>query len=203
MGILSPDSGFISIAELDPLRDWRKIRSFIGFVPQETSLYPELTGFQNLEFHCAMYLNTMKGFKDKVNTILKLVDLHHRSREKVRTYSGGMKRRLAIGRALLHDPEIIILDEPTLGVDVQGSHKIWEYIKGLAEKGKTVIVTTNVMSEADFLCDNLLIIDNGTNIAMGTVDELKSSIGKKEIIIRKKPSLDDVFLHYTGRNLRD
>ena len=126
-----------------------------------------------------------------------------RAKDKISTYSGGMKRRLSIGRVLLHNPEIIMLDEPTLGVDVQGSHRIWDYIKNFAKEGKTVLVTTNVMSEADYLCSRLLIIDYGKNIAQGTPIELKESLGQKEIIIKKKPSLDDVFLHYTGRQIRD
>jgi ABC-2 type transport system ATP-binding protein len=168
-----------------------------------------------------------------------------------------MKRRLAIGRALLHDPQILLLDEPTLGVDVQGTHRIWEYIKRLASSGKTILVTTNVMAEADYLCDRILILDHGKTIATGTPAALKKSLGNTQIVITtpeplsqttladliplpfevqertvriaaehgnadlirllpqlstnfqitslemKTPTLDDVFLHYTGRSLRD
>ncbi|NOY10427.1 MAG: ABC transporter ATP-binding protein [Spirochaetes bacterium] len=202
-GLLVPDKGKIRVLGLDPLRDWKRLRYSFGLVPQESPLYPELNAYQNLEFQGALYLKSLKEIKDRVEHILELVELKNRASEKIKNYSGGMKRRLAIGKALLHEPEIIFLDEPTLGVDVQGSHRIWDYIKMLARQGKTVLVTTNVMSEAEYLCGRLLIIDSGNKIAEGTVDQLKSSLGKEEIIIRKKPSLDDVFLHYTGRTLRD
>jgi len=202
-GLLYPDSGEIKILGKFPMKDWKALRYSFGLVPQETSLYPDLNAIQNLQFAASLYMDDLKKIEETIYHILDLVELQNRAKDKVETYSGGMKRRLSIGRALLHDPEIILLDEPTLGVDVQGSHRIWEYIKTLAKSGKTIFVTTNVMSEADYLCSKLLIIDYGKNIALGTPDELKESLGVKEITIKKKPSLDDVFLHYTGRSLRD
>lgn len=202
-GLLSPESGEVFLDNYNPIKDWKKVRARIGLVPQETSLYPELSAYQNLEFYASLFMSSVKHVKTKITEILEMVDLTKRAADHVNTYSGGMKRRLAIGRALLHDPSILLLDEPTLGVDVQGSHKIWEYIRSFAKEGKTVLVTTNVMSEADFLCDNLLILDNGKKIASGSPDELKKSLGIEEKVVHLKPSLDDVFLHYTGRNLRD
>ncbi len=202
-GLLYPDSGEIKILGMDPNKNWKSLRYSFGLVPQETSLYPELNAIQNLQFAASLYMKNLRKIKGTIDNILDLVDLKKRAKDKIETYSGGMKRRLSIGRALLHDPEIMLLDEPTLGVDVQGSHRIWDYIKKFAKSGKTVLITTNVMSEADYLCSKLLIIDHGKNIALGTPDELKDSLGLKEITVSKKPSLNDVFLHYTGRSLRD
>lgn len=202
-GLLYPDSGEIRILGKDPAKHWKTLRYSFGLVPQETPLYPELNAVQYLQFTASLYMKDLSKIKNTIDRILDLVELKNRAKDRIETYSGGMRRRLSIGRALIHDPEIILLDEPTLGVDVQGSHRIWDYIKNFAVLGKTVFVTTNVMSEADYLCSKLLIIDQGKNIALGTPDELKESLGQKEIIIKKKPSLDDVFLHYTGRSLRD
>ena len=257
MGLLAPDSGEIEVLGLDPARAWREVRRRIGLVPQETALYPELSARMNLEFHASLYLRSMRGVSRRIAEILDLVDLSARAGDLVRTYSGGMKRRLAIGRALMHEPEILVLDEPTLGVDVQGTNTIWEYIRSLASAGKTILLTTNVMSEADYLCDRLLIIDHGRRVVSGSPDELKTELGEREIVMAleeevdpasleaivggsfnrrgltvtvaaehgkddlvalmarlptdfplssiemKKPRLDDVFLHHTGRSLRE
>jgi ABC-2 type transport system ATP-binding protein len=202
-GLLYPDKGEIKILGKDPGKHWKSLRYSFGLVPQETPLYPELNAIQYLQFTASLYIKDFKNIKKTIDKILDLVELKDRAKDRISTYSGGMKRRLSIGRVLLHNPEIILLDEPTLGVDVQGSHRIWDYIKSFAKAGKTVLVTTNVMSEADYLCSRLLIIDHGKNIAQGTPNELKESLGQKEITVKKRPSLDDVFLHYTGRSLRD
>jgi ABC-2 type transport system ATP-binding protein len=203
IGLLKPTEGKVIVKGFDPVKEYREVRKIIGLVPQETALYPELNALDNLRFFAALFMQ--KGNINKIiSGIIDLVDLTHRAKDPVKSYSGGMKRRLAIGRALLHDPDIILLDEPTLGVDVQGSHKIWEYIRTLAGENKTILVTTNVMSEADTLCDELLIIDRGKSVIEGSPEELKKSIpvkkAKQEVLL---PSLDDVFLHYTGHSLRD
>ena len=257
MGLLAPDSGAIEVLGLKPTKQWKQVRRRIGLVPQETALYPELSARMNLEFYAALYLASMRGARSRIAEVLELVDLESRAGDLVRTFSGGMKRRLAIGRALLHDPEILVLDEPTLGVDVQGTNKIWDYIRSLAASGKTILLSTNVMSEADYLCDRLLIIDHGRRVVSGSPDELKTALGEREIVMTldeeldratleeviavpfdqrgtvvtvsaangrddlvaifdrlppsfplssiemKKPRLDDVFLHHTGRSLRE
>jgi len=202
-GLIAPDSGFVSVGGFDPVTQFREARRLLGVVSQETVLYEDLNAFRNLEFAASLFLPRLRDRKIRIEEILELIELSGRAREPVKRFSGGMKRRLAIGMALLHDPRIILLDEPTLGVDVQGAHRIWEYIKRFASSGKTVLVTTNVMSEADFLCDRLLILDHGKQMALGTPDELKAGLDAGEILVRKKPSLDDVFLHLTGRGLRD
>ena len=115
-----------------------------------------------MRFHTALYLpKKQKEIKKRIDEILALVDLAERADEPVKNYSGGMQRRLGIGRALLNDPQILLLDEPTLGVDVQSTHRIYEYIRNLKDDNKTIIIATNVMAEADALCDEVIIIDRG------------------------------------------
>lgn len=185
-GMLKADVGEVKVMGLDPIKDKKIVRTKIGLVPQETALYPELSAYNNLEFHAALYLPKLKKVKERIHEILELVELNERYKEPVGTFSGGMKRRLAIGRALLTDPEILLLDEPTLGVDVQGTHKIWEYIKQFSALGKTVLVTTNIMQEADFYSDQISIMDHGKKIIQGSSLELKNQLGEDKIVISLK-----------------
>lgn len=193
-GLYKADVGEISVCGYSPVKDYKQVRKRIGLVTQETSLYPELSGRENLLFHASLYVDEMKTIKEKVKDILALVDLTERADEPVKNYSGGMKRRLSIGRALLTDPQILFLDEPTLGVDVQGTHKIWEYIKKLRNLDKTIIVTTNVMSEAEFLGDEIIIMDKGKKICQGSLAELKEGLGKDSIIAKTEESVDEEIL---------
>ena len=257
-GLYRPDRGEIRVLGLDPVRDQKAVRSAIGLLPQSTALYPSLSARENLRFHAALYLPKGAKAKARIDEILRLVDLAARADEPVKNYSGGMKRRLGIGRALLNDPKILLLDEPTLGVDVQSTHRIHEYIRALGGAGKTVVVATNIMAEADALCDEVVIIDRGRKICAGVPQQLKDALGMATIRLRlktegavsedalqekvgtfrreedgtllieapygerdlakvldaladvpiegitlQKPSLDDVFLHHTGRNLRE
>lgn len=185
-GMLKPDVGQVEVLGLDPIKDKKIVRTKIGLVPQETALYPELSAYDNLEFHAALYMPELKNTKERIFEILELVNLTDRYKDSVVTYSGGMKRRLAIGRALLPDPDILLLDEPTLGVDVQGAHKIWEYIKQFSALGKTIFVTTNIMQEADLYCDKILIMDKGKKITQGSPLELKNQLGDDKIVISIK-----------------
>lgn len=140
-GLYKPDNGTIRVVGLDPVRDYKETRRQIGLLPQSTALYPELSARENLRFHAALYLPKMqKNIEKRIDEILALVDLSERADEPVKNYSGGMSRRLGIGRALLNDPQILLLDEPTLGVDVQSTHRIYEYIRNLKDNNKTIIV---------------------------------------------------------------
>ena len=123
--------------------------------------------------------------------LLRLMNLWGRRKDRVRTYSGGMKRRLALARALLHDPELILFDEPTLGVDVQGRHALWEHIEALQAQGKNFVVCTNNMAEAEVLCGRLVIIDHGQAIAQGTPEELKAGLGRDIVTLRTTPPVQD------------
>lgn len=254
-GLYKVDEGDIKVCGQNPIMDYKEVRKKFGLLPQDTALYPELSARDNLQFHGALYFENQRELKKRIDEILKLIDLEDRSKEPVKNFSGGMKRRLGIGMALLNDPELIFFDEPTLGVDVHNSHRIWEYIRNLKAQNKTVIVTTNVMSEAENLCDEIIIINQGKKVCEGTPSELKDSIGTayveikmseicegielsdivgeyqyiNENIIRiqapegekdllrileqtkgkikidniflKNPTLDDVFLHYTGSHM--
>lgn len=181
-GLYRPTSGTVRVLGLDPVRDARKVRREIGLVPQETSLYPKLSALENLRFHAALYLDDQRMAERRIDEVLELVDLADRAKDAVGSYSGGMKRRLALGRAMLADPRILLLDEPTLGVDVQGTHRIWDYVRRFKGEGRTVLVSTNVMAEADALADEILLLDHGRKVRFGTPDALKAEAGS--IVVR-------------------
>ena len=182
-GLYRPTSGTVRVVGLDPVRDARKVRREIGLVPQETSLYPELSALENLRFHAALYLDDQRMAERRIDEVLELVDLADRAKDAVGSYSGGMKRRLALGRAMLADPRILLLDEPTLGVDVQGTHRIWDYVRRFKGEGRTVLVSTNVMAEADALADEILLLDHGRKVRFGTPDALKAEAGSTVVRI--------------------
>jgi len=177
-GLYKPDGGTVRVDDLDPVKDYKEVRKRIGLLPQDTALYPELSARENLSFHASLYLSHLTDVNKRIDEILELVDLTERAKEPVKNFLGGMNRRLGIGRALLNDPKILLLDEPTLGVDVQSTHKIWEYIRNLKDSDKTIFVTTNVMAEADALCDEVIIIDHGKLICEGSPEKLKSDLGE-------------------------
>ena len=160
-------------------------------MPQETNVYPDLTAMDNLWHHAALYCNDLSIVKERMVELLHLMNLWGRRKDAMHTYSGGMKRRLVLDRALLHDPDIILFDEPTLGVDVQGRHVLWEHIQSLQAQGKTFIVSTNNMAEAEALCDHLVIIDRGKAIALDTPENLKSNLGRDIVTWRITPEISD------------
>jgi ABC-2 type transport system ATP-binding protein len=259
-GLLQRHGGEVRVLGFDPQVEPRQVRQRIGLVPQETNLYADLSAVDNLWHHAALYCADLSIVKARIEELLRLMRLWERRKDRVGTYSGGMKRRLALARALLHDPDIILFDEPTLGVDVQGRHVLWEHIKAQQAQGKTFVVSTNDMMEADALCDRLVIVDHGQAIALDSPEHLKSDLRRDIVTLRTtpaiqtpeavfaglgieaathiapdqlrlevtnaenlagelvarvtaahrlesihiaRPSLDDVFLHYTGRALRE
>src|SRR5690348_11426438 len=152
-------------------------RARLGSVPQETALYEELSAWTNMDFHADLFGIPRKEKKARITRLLELVQLLDRKQSRVGTFSGGMKRRLALARALLHDPQLLYLDEPTLGVDVQSRRAIWDYILALKERAKTVLLTTNYLEEANALCDRLAILDHGKLVALDTPANLKRRYG--------------------------
>jgi len=260
--VLKPTSGHAKIAGFDVLKKMNDVRKSIGIVFQDPSLENKLTGRENLEFHAMIYGMPREEMKKRIKEVLELVELTDKADILVEKYSGGMKRRLEIARGLMHRPEVLFLDEPTLGLDAQTKRHIWSYIKKLnKEESVTIILTTHYMEEADYLCDRIAIIDHGKIVAIDTPKRLKDMLGgdvvcvelKKDCdkfikIIRKigwikeikkfnnsicltmqkaeekipeiislgqkngikilsvnmhKPSLEDVFLHLTGKRIRD
>jgi daunorubicin resistance ABC transporter ATP-binding subunit len=176
-GLSKPTSGEIRILGFDVTRNARGVHRLLGFVPQETALYEELSAWCNLDFHADLFGVPRDEKKPRITSLLEMVQLQDRKDSLVGTFSGGMKRRLAIARALLHAPELVYLDEPTIGVDVQARNAIWEYILALRSQGKTILITTNYLEEAEALCDRLAIIDHGKLVVLDTPDRLKKQFG--------------------------
>jgi len=176
-GLSKPSSGTVRVLGYDVTRDTRKVRGALGVVPQETALYEELSAWDNLVFHAELYDVPRSGRDARIAAMLDLVQLSDRRNGRVSAFSGGMRRRLALARALLHDPALLYLDEPTLGVDVQSRRAIWDYILDQKHRGKTVLITTNYLEEASVLCDRLAIIDHGRLVALDTPATLKRRYG--------------------------
>jgi ABC-2 type transport system ATP-binding protein len=171
-GLFPPDSGEVLI-DGSPLRgDTDPVKRKIGLVPQNIALYDELTALANLNFLGALYDLHGAGLKRAIGEALELVGLTDRSKDKVGTFSGGMKRRLNLAAALLHDPQILLLDEPTVGVDPQSRNAIFDNLETLKKRGKTLIYTTHYMEEAERLCDRIIIVDHGKVIANDTLHGL-------------------------------
>jgi ABC-type multidrug transport system ATPase subunit len=190
-GMLKRHGGQVKVLGRDPQTEARWIRQRIGLVPQETNVYHDLSAVDNLWHHAALYCADLAEVEDQMETLLVMMNLWERRKDLVRTFSGGMKRRLALARALLHTPEVILFDEPTLGVDVQGRHVLWDHIKAQQAEGVTFIVSTNNMAEADALCNRLLIIDHGRAIALDRPERLKSGLGRDIVTLRTTPPIDN------------
>jgi ABC-2 type transport system ATP-binding protein len=204
VGLLPPTAGSVRVLGLEPQRQRADVLRRVALVPQETSTYPELTARENLTFHASYYGIPRRDVKDRVDEALELVQLQGRADDRAGTFSGGMQRRLALARALMMNPDVLLLDEPTLGVDVQSREAIWSRIEDTAAAGRAVLLTTNYMEEAQRLGDRIAIIDQGKNVVSGTFAELTSALPptapRTEV---PQVSLQDVFLHHTGRGLRD
>ena len=166
----------------------KKTQGLIGIVPQEIALYQTLSAKENLAFWGRMY--GMKGelLQKRISTVLEIIGLQDRAKEKVATFSGGMKRRVNIGAAILHEPELLIMDEPTVGIDPQSRTHILNTVKNLNEEGMTVIYTSHYMEEVEYLCKRVGIMDHGEFIASGTMAELRERIGDRSRILMKLSS---------------
>jgi len=181
--VLVPTNGEININGKPLKNNEAEIKSIIGIVPQELALYETLSARDNLQFFGSLYGLSGKRLASRVDEVLEIIELKDKAKQTVSKYSGGMKRRVNIGVALMHKPELLILDEPTVGIDPQSRNHILETIKKLnAEQGITVIYTSHYMEEVEFLCNRVGIIDYGKLIALGTKEELKSSLDACDIL---------------------
>jgi ABC-2 type transport system ATP-binding protein len=172
-GILKPTDGSVKVSGLEVSENLDSVRKLIGFMPQETALYDDLTAYESLEYHAELYGVPKEEVQDRITRMLELAGLTHRKDDLVKTYSGGMKRRLALVRSFLHDSELLILDEMSLGVDVQSRNLIWNQVRRLKNEGRTIIFCTNYMDESEALADRVVVIDNGRLVAEGTPEKLK------------------------------
>lgn len=194
--VLKPSSGEININGYNILKEQDKARASFGIVFQDHSLDEELTAYENMVYHSVIYKVPKKEREERIQNALTIVGLWDRKGDLVKKYSGGMKRRLEIARALVHYPKILFLDEPTVGLDPQTRNSIWEHIKTLnTERKMTIFLTTHYMEEAEAIADKIAIIDHGKIIESGTVDEIKQRT--------ETGSLEEAFLKLTGRDIRD
>ena len=260
-GLLKPDAGEIFVAGTAFWSDPQKAKRIMGVVPQELAIYEELTGRENLEFWGRIAGLSFGEAKSRATELLTALSLTDRAKDAVKTYSGGMKRRINLGCALLHKPQLLLLDEPTVGIDPQARLNILEFIRGLRVSGTAILYTTHYLEEAETLCQRIGIIDHGRLLAEGTLSELQERLGgdrvfvleadfkdtspdawngfhqrfriiqkserqlvvaaigtrdpseclkdllnlpvRVENVTLKRPSLNDVFLQLTGRDLRE
>ncbi|MGB9827595.1 MAG: ATP-binding cassette domain-containing protein [Thermosphaera sp.] len=258
--LLKPTSGRVLVDGINVSEKPQLVRKKIGIVFQDPSLDNQLTAYDNMYIHGKLYGIEKRVLERKINELFELVELSEFKNKQVRYFSGGMRRRLEIARSLLHEPELLILDEPTIGLDPQSRNKVWEYLRKVRrEYDMTILLTTHYMDEAEELAGRIAIMDHGRIVAMGSSEELKSMLGRDLILLRftgnpetlcnklsfakdckltsdgrmevlvenasrsipeifdvannngikileinyRRPTLNDVFLHLTGRELRD
>ncbi|MFH0903739.1 MAG: ATP-binding cassette domain-containing protein [Methanobacteriota archaeon] len=194
--LLRPTTGTMLVNGYDPIANQDAVRRSFGIVFQDPSLDDELTAYENMEFHGVLYRVPDKILNNKIEELLNFVELWDRKNDVVKHFSGGMKRRLEIARGLLHTPEVLFMDEPTIGLDPQTRNHIWKYLKDLSgTAGITVFFTTHYMDEAERVADRVAIIDHGRIVAEGTPEGLKTKTGAK--------TLEEAFLSLTGKKIRD
>jgi ABC-2 type transport system ATP-binding protein len=233
-GLLAADEGRVEVAGVGPPSS-ASARRRLGVAPQALALYESLTGRENLVLFASLYGLAGAERRERVDAALRFVSLADRAGDRVSSYSGGMKRRLNLAAAVVHDPEVVLLDEPTVGVDPQSRNLVLENVLALRDRGRTIVYTTHYMEEAERLCDRVAIVDHGRLLALGTVAELLAAHGGEGALVASTPAgevrvvtgdplgelnrlaasgpvrsfrverarLEDVFLHLTGRRLRD
>lgn len=182
-GMLNPTSGTITVADHNIQKEAMKVKEMLGVVPQDIVLYDYLNAKENLSFYGRLYGLSGKKLKSRINELLKFTQLDEKAvKRHVSTYSGGMKRRVNIAAALLHEPQVILLDEPTAGLDPQNKHALWDIIQKLKEQGKTIVLTTHMMEEAEELCSKVAIMDHGKIIALGSPSQLVKQVKMENTI---------------------
>jgi ABC-2 type transport system ATP-binding protein len=195
-GLVKPTSGSFSIDDLTYAKNSSEIKKIIGVVPQEYALYPTLTARENLLYFGSMYGLKGNDLKEKVIESLDFLGLLKFADKRIETFSGGMKRRINLIAGILHNPKVLFLDEPTVGVDVQSKNAIIDYLKKLNKNGTTIIYTSHHLSEAQDFCTDIAIVDRGKIYAEGTPNNLITSTANAR-------NLEDVFIALTGKELRD
>jgi len=181
-GLVRADSGQVFLDEEEMTPNSTAVKQKLGIVPQDIALYEDLNALDNLKFWGSLYKIPRKQLLSKIQNILELTGLTERAKDKVKTYSGGMKRRLNMAAGLLHNPKLLLLDEPTVGIDPQARHNMLQLVKQIAAQGTTILYTTHYLEEAEDLCDRLAIMDHGKILAMGTQDEIKEIVSENTMV---------------------
>ena len=194
-GLLKPTSGSVFVSGFNVEKEVQKVKQLIGVCPQDTAVFPYLTGRENIEFFGNLHTMSKEDLNRNVTTLLKNMGLTEDADRRVGKYSGGMRRRVNLVMALVHDPAIAFLDEPTAAMDPQSRRAVWEFINGLKAEEKTIILTTHYMEEAEELCDRVGIIDYGNLIALGAPNQLMNQYDAE--------NLEEVFIQLTGRKIRE
>ncbi|MCW4055080.1 MAG: ABC transporter ATP-binding protein [Candidatus Bathyarchaeota archaeon] len=194
-GLIKPTNGTAKVGSYDVKKEPAKVKELIGVCLQETAIYPYLTGAENVELFGNLHAMKKETLKKRRDMLIEHVGLTGDAKRRTAKYSGGMKRRLSLILALIHDPQIAFLDEPTVGMDPKSRRDVWDFIKKLKKEGKTIILTTHYMEEAEELCDRVGIIDHGKLIALGSPEALISK--------HKVKNLEEVFINITGRKIRE
>jgi len=194
-GLLKPTSGRAFVEGYELGRSDGKVKELIGVCPQETAVYPTLSGMENIELFGELHSMPKDELRRKADVYLRKLGLESDARRKVGKYSGGMQRRVSMIMAIIHDPSIAFLDEPTAAMDPQSRHVVWDFIRELKARGRTVVLTTHYMEEAEELCDGVGIIDHGRLIAEGAPRELRERFHEDD--------LEGVFIRLTGRRIRE
>jgi len=194
-GLLEPTSGSIWVGGFDVRKEAAKVKELIGVCPQDTAAYSFLSGRENVELFGNLHTMPKEKLKKNIEDLFEKMSLTEDADRRLGKYSGGMKRRTNLIMALVHDPEIAFLDEPTVAMDPQSRHAVWDFIKELKDRGKTIILTTHYMEEAEELCDHIGIIDHGKLIALDSPKQLKDKFNAKD--------LEEVFIGLTGRKIRE
>ncbi|NHJ01511.1 MAG: ATP-binding cassette domain-containing protein [Candidatus Heimdallarchaeota archaeon] len=195
IGLLKPTSGKAVVGGYDVLKDARHLRSIIGVCPQEPAYYTYLTGQENVELFGNLHHMPKNILKNRAQDLIEKIGLGEDAKRKAGDYSGGMIRRISLVMALINDPDIAFLDEPTVAMDPQSRRAVWQFIRDLKTQGKTVILTTHYIEEAEALCDRVGIIDNGKLIALNTPKALLAE--------HNVENLEEVFIKITGRKIRE
>ncbi|MCX8176985.1 MAG: ATP-binding cassette domain-containing protein [Candidatus Bathyarchaeota archaeon] len=194
-GLIKPTSGQVMVGGHDVCKENAKVKELIGVCPQETAVYPYLTGVENVDLFGNLYALDRRTLRSRRDMLLEKMGLTQDAKRRVEEYSGGMKRRLSLTMALIHDPQIVFLDEPTVGMDPQSRRVVWDFMTELKKQEKTIFLTTHYMEEAEALCDRIGIIDHGKLIAL---DSPKGLISKNDV-----SNLEEVFIKLTGRRIRE
>src|SRR5690625_242340 len=199
--LLPPTSGEVRFKGSDVLKNPDVIRPVLGVVPQEIALYEELTAYENMLFFGKTYGLSGEKLKSKIAEVLELVGLTERKKERIKNYSGGMKRRINMAVSLMHEPELLIMDEPTVGIDPQSRSHILETVRELnREKGMTILYTSHYMEEVERLCDRVYIMDHGQIIASGSKEELKSILSSEDTILIEAQQKSEQFIRKLNEN---